>query len=117
LPSDNSDRILQEFPPERYSTYTRSPLQDALDPARLLGQIVPLRGCTGDEVRTRQSRSGLEPARELVEVEWIDQHAGVGRDEFGWAADARRHDGAPAGERLEDGLAERLDKARLADDA
>jgi hypothetical protein len=53
---------------------------------------------------------------ERVFVNRIDQHAGLRRDEFRRPADPRRDDRSPAGHRLEHGLSEGLDQARLADD-
>jgi len=54
--------------------------------------------------------------RKLLLVRRIDEHTGFRRDEFGRSADSRRDDGPTARHRLEHGLPERLDQARLADD-
>ena len=68
-------------------------------------------------VRTRQGGGLLEPAGQGVDIERVDEHSGRGRHELRRAADARRHDGAAAGHRLEQRLAERLDEARLREHA
>ena len=69
----------------------------------------------GGRVGNRQRRGIPQRGGEGVHVERVDEHAGAWRDELGRAADRRPDDGATAGERLERGLAERLDEARLAE--
>ena len=65
------------------------------------------------EVGARQRRGLLEPAREVVDVERVDEHSGLGRDELGRSSDPRCDHRAAARHRLEQRLAERLDQARL----
>ena len=63
-----------------------------------------------------QRGGGAQGGDEPVLVERVDEHARLRRHELGRAADPRRDDRPPAGQRLEHRLAERLDEARLADD-
>ena len=79
-------------------------------------EVLVGRCLAGRVVGARQRRCLFEPARESLDVERVDEHAGFGRDELGRPADPRRHDRAAAGHRLEQRLAERLDQRRLADD-
>ena len=65
---------------------------------------------------TGSAAACTSPCAEAVDVERIDEHAGLRRDELRRAADPRRDDRAPAGHRLEQRLAERLDEARLRED-
>ena len=67
-------------------------------------------------VRDGQQRGCAERLDERVFVLRVDEHAGFPRNELGRAAHTRRDDAPRAGERLERGLAERLDEARLAED-
>jgi hypothetical protein len=70
------------------------------------------RGRIGARQRGRTSKR----LHEGILVKGIDQHACLRRDELGRPADPRRDDRSPARHRLEDGLAEGLDQAGLADD-
>jgi hypothetical protein len=74
-------------------------------------------GCTSGRIRAWQGRRRAQRRDERILVDRIDEHSRLGRDELGRAADPRRHHRAPARHRLERGLAEGLDQARLADDA
>ena len=67
-------------------------------------------------VRCREGGRPLERQRELCLVERVDEDPGLLRDEFRRSAETGRDDRAAAGHRLEDGLAERLEQARRADD-
>ena len=71
----------------------------------------------GRVVGTRQRHSFLEGTRESLDIKRIDEHTGFGRYELGRPTDARRHDRAAAGHRLEQRLTERLNQARLGEDA
>ena len=98
------------------SPISNGSLENLLHPLRLKPDVVLRRRGAGGLVRGRERGCGLERARELGHVERVDEDAGLGRDELGRAADPRRDDGAAAGHRLEDRLAERLDQRRRADD-
>ncbi len=67
-------------------------------------------------VRARQRSRLPERTLERVDVERVDEHSSLRRDELGRSAEARRDDGAPARHALEERLSERLEQARLADD-
>ena len=85
-------------------------LEDPLHPLGLKPDVVRLgRGARG-RVRAREGGGRLERAGELGHVERVDEDARLRGDELGRAADPRRDDGAPAGHRLEDRLAERLEQ-------
>ena len=64
-------------------------------------------------VGARQRGGLLEPARQGIDVERVDEDSRLGRHELRRAADPRGDDGAPARHRLQQRLAERLDEARL----
>ncbi len=67
-------------------------------------------------VRAREGGRGRERACESVDVERVDEDAGLGRHELRRPADPRGDDGAAARHRLEQRLTERLDEARLRED-
>jgi Bacterial capsule synthesis protein PGA_cap len=67
-------------------------------------------------VRTGERSGGCEGAGEIVDIERVDEDAGVARHELRRAADPRGDDGAATRHRLEQRLAERLDEARLRED-
>ena len=101
----------------RLADLSRRPAEDRLDPLRLAADVVLGGRLARGDVRARQRRGLLERAREGVDVERVDEHAGLGRDELGRASDPGRDDRAPAGHRLEQRLAERLHEARLREHA
>ncbi len=67
-------------------------------------------------VGARERGGSAHPVGESGRVERVDENAGLGRHELGRASDTRRDDRALRGHRLEQGLAERLDRGRLAED-
>jgi len=67
-------------------------------------------------IRTGQRGRRAQRLDQRILVDRIDEHAGLGSDELRRSADSRCDHRAPAGHRLERGLAEGLDQAGLADD-
>src|SRR5205823_5604978 len=90
--------------------------EDGLDPLRLTAYIVVRCRVARGVVRPGEVRRATQRCGDSVYVERVDEDARVGRHELRRAADARGDDGAPAGHRLEQRLAEGFQKARLTDD-
>jgi hypothetical protein len=90
--------------------------ENPLHPIRLPPEVVLGGRCPGRLVGAGERRGGSESAGDVVDIGRIDERAGFRRDELWRAADPRCDDRAARGHRLEQGEAERLDQARLAED-
>ena len=89
--------------------------QKPLHPLRLALDVVRLGSPPRREVRPWQEGSRLQCGADRLVVQGIDEDAGLGRHELGWASDACCNDRPAGGETLERREPERLGDAGLAD--